>query len=204
MSRSSPPPRSPEPAPDSASPPEDPHKAAEGTIRTSLDRVIARAADGIAWLVFIAMAISVFEVIMRYVFNAPTSWAHESTVMLIAALFALGGPVALARDKHIRVRVIYDSVSPRVRHWLDLFNNTIVVLFCGGMSYAAWQLFYRASHSPTGVWQLERSGTSWNPPFPAMTKGLILFAVALMTVQAVLHLIQTLRARPARPDGEDR
>jgi TRAP-type C4-dicarboxylate transport system permease small subunit len=138
----------------------DPRKAAQGIIRTPLDRAIASAANGVAWLVFIAMAISVFEVIMRYVFHSPTSWVHESTVMLIAALFALGGPVALARDKHIRVRVIYDAVSPRVRRWLEVFNNTVVLVFCIGMTYAAWQLFFRSTHDPSGVISLERSGTS--------------------------------------------
>ena len=59
------------------------------------------------------------------------------------------------------------------------------------MSYAAWVMFWRASHSPLGAWQLERSGTSWNPPFPAMTKGVILFALAVMTLQALWHLYQT-------------
>jgi TRAP-type C4-dicarboxylate transport system permease small subunit len=187
-----------------STPEPDPHRAAEGVIRTGLDRVIAKAANGVAWLVFIAMAISVFEVIMRYVFHSPTSWVHESTVMLIAALFALGGPVAMARDKHIRVRVIYDAVSPRVRRWLDVFNNTVILAFCIGMTYAAWQLFFRATHDPSGVISLERSGTSWNPPFPAFTKGFILFAVALMAVQSALHLIQCLRARPDADESEGR
>jgi len=179
-------------------------RAGQGVIRTPLDRAIARAANGVAWLVFIAMAISVFEVIMRYVFHSPTSWVHESTVMLIAALFALGGPVALARDKHIRVRVIYDAVSPKVRRWLDVFNNTIILVFCIGMTYAAWQLFFRATHDPSGVISLERSGTSWNPPFPAMTKGFILLAVGLMAVQALLHLILSLRGRVDPPETEER
>ncbi|KAA5604669.1 TRAP transporter small permease [Roseospira marina] len=187
-----------------STPEPDPHKAAEGVIRTGLDRVIARAADGIAWLVFIAMAISVFEVVMRYAFHAPTSWVHETTVILIAALFALGGPVALARDKHIRVRVIYDAVPPRARRWLDVFNNGVILAFCVGMTYAAWQLFYRATHNPSGAISLEGSGTSWNPPFPAVAKGFILLAVGLMAVQAALHLIQSLRARPDADAAEDR
>ncbi|MQX35063.1 TRAP transporter small permease subunit [Roseospira navarrensis] len=181
----------------------DPRKAAQGIIRTPLDRAIAKAANGVAWLVFIAMTISVFEVVMRYVFHSPTSWVHESTVMLIAALFALGGPVALARDKHIRVRVIYDAVPPHVRRWLDVFNNAVILVFCIGMTYAAWQLFFRATHDPSGVISLERSGTSWNPPFPAFTKGFILFAVGLMAVQSALHLIQSLRGRVGARDGEE-
>jgi hypothetical protein len=42
--------------------------------------------------------------------------------------------------------------------------------------------------------QLERSGTSWNPPFPAWTKGIILIALAVMAVQSLLHLIESIRA----------
>jgi len=166
-------------------------------IRTRLDAWIARISNIVAWLVFIAMAISVFEVIMRYVFDSPTSWVHETTVMLIAVIFTLSGPVALARDKHIRVRLIYDWVSPRTRRWLDVFNNAVVLLFGIGFSYAAWTMTSNAFQNPMGEWQLERSGTSWNPPFPALTKFFILVAVTLMTVQALLHLIQTLRTPTA-------
>lgn len=199
-----PPPDGPAPMSSIAAPGTAP-SATQGIIRTPLDRAIARSANVVAWLVFLAMAISVFEVIMRYVFHSPTSWVHESTVMMIAALFALGGPVAMARDKHIRVRLIYDSVSPKVRRWLDVFNNTVILVFCIGMTYAAWQLFFRATHDPSGAISLERSGTSWNPPFPAFTKGFILLAVGLMAVQALLHLILSLRGRVDAPETtEDR
>lgn len=179
-------------------------RAGQGVIRTPLDRAIARAANGIAWLVFIAMAISVLEVISRYVFDSPTSWVHETTVFMIAIIFAIGGPAALARDKHIRVRLIYDAVSPKVRRWLDVFNGIITLGFAGGMTYAAYVLFWRASHSPLGAWQLERSGTSWNPPFPALTKGIILVALVIMTLQTILHIVHALRNEPdVDPRGVD-
>lgn len=167
--------------------------AARVQVVTRLDAAIDWCAKGISWLVFIAMGISVFEVISRYLFNSPTSWVHETTVFMIAVLFALGGPVALAHDKHIRVRLIYDWISPEKRRWLELFNNIVGLGFCAGMSYAAYVLFWRSAHSPLGDWQLERSGTSWNPPFPALTKGIIMVALLLMTAQVVLHIVHSLR-----------
>lgn len=175
--------------------------------RNALDRAISGAMSYAAWIVFFAMGISVFEVIMRYGLDSPTSWVHESVVFLVAISFALGGPAAMARNSHIRVRVLYDSAGPRLKCWLDRFNDAVALGFCLAMSYAAYVMFWRASHNPLGEWQLERSGTSWNPPFPAFTKGMILFALALMTVQATLHLIESLRARPeiaqAGNDAED-
>jgi len=131
---------------------------------------------------------------MRYAFDSPTSWVHESVVFLVSILFALGGPVTLAKNKHIRVRVLYDSVGPVIKLWLDRFNDLATFLFCIFMSYAAYTMFWNASHNPLGMIQLERSGTSWNPPFPAWTKGIILIALAVMAVQSLLHLIESIRA----------
>ncbi len=167
----------------------------EGHIRSALDAAIGEAGKVIAWLVLVGAMISVYEVCMRYLFNSPTSWVHETTVFLIAVIFALGGPVAMARDKHIRVRLIYDAVSVRARRWLDVVNSVITFLFLTGMTYAAWIMFYKSTHAPTGVIQLERSGTSWNPPFPAWIKTVILISVAVMLVQTVVHLIQALRGK---------
>ncbi len=175
----------------------------DGEIRTPLDAAIDWCGKGLAWLVFLAMAISVTEVISRYVFDSPTSWVHETTVFMIAIIFAIGGPVALARDKHIRVRIIYDTVSKATRKKLDLFNSVITFLFAIAMSYAAFVLFWRASHNPTGAWQLERSGTSWNPPFPALTKGIILFALAIMTVQSILHVFKAIQALRTNDTSEE-
>ncbi|HKJ94399.1 MAG TPA: TRAP transporter small permease subunit [Gammaproteobacteria bacterium] len=176
---------------------EDPRESFDDAVgaRTMLDRFINRGAKGVAWLVFVAMAISVYEVFMRYALNSPTSWVHETTVFLVAITFSAGGPVALARDRHIRVRLLYDASGPRLRHALDIFNDGVTLLFCLAMTYAAYVMFWRSSHGPMGAWHLERSGTSWNPPFPALTKGVILLAVGIMGLQAVLHLIQSIRGQ---------
>lgn len=176
----------------------------DGEIRTPLDAAINWCGRGVAWLVFIAMVISVLEVISRYVFDSPTSWVHETVVFMIAILFALGGPVAMAKDKHIRVRIIYDTISPRARRWCDLFNSIITLFFAAGMSYAAYVMFWRASHNPLGEWSLERSGTSWNPPFPALTKGIILIALAIMTLQTLLHLYKSIRDVASTPDKDNK
>ncbi|PLW75310.1 TRAP transporter small permease subunit [Cohaesibacter celericrescens] len=166
----------------------------DGELKTPLDAAIYWCGRGLAWLVFLAMLISVTEVISRYAFDSPTSWVHETTVFLIAIIFALGGPIAMAKDKHIRVRIIYDTVSPRVRVWLDVFNSFITLIFAFSMTYAAYVLFWRSAHNPMGDLQLERSGTSWNPPFPALTKGVILLALAIMAAQTILHVVKAVQA----------
>nr|MEC9419060.1 TRAP transporter small permease [Pseudomonadota bacterium] len=169
----------------------------QANLRTGLDRFIAGSAKLFAWAIFLAFAISVYEVIARYVFDSPTYWAHESTTFLIAAIFLIGGPVALARDKHIRVRMIYDSVSPRVRRWLDIVNSLIAMIFFAGLGYAGATMAWKATHRPNGDIHLEGTGTAWNPPTPALLKIIILFCVCLMFVQTLMHLIKAIRGDDA-------
>lgn len=168
-------------------------RRAEGVIRTPLDAVVARSGRVIGWLIFFAMVITVYEVVLRYGFNNPTYWVHETTVFLVATIFALGGPVVLAQDRHIRVRILYDMVPDRTRQWFDVVNAIITLVFCIGMTYAAYVLFTRSAFNPAGEFQLERSGTSWNPPFPSLTKGMIVIAVSLMCVQTIWHVVHALR-----------
>ncbi|MBC7283412.1 TRAP transporter small permease [Hoeflea sp.] len=174
-------------------------------IRSGLDRIVAGSAKFFAWAIFLAFLVTVFEVISRYVFDAPTYWAHESTTFLIAAIFLVGGPIALARDKHIRVRIFYDSVSPRRRRLLDIVNSLIALVFFAGLAYAAWIMSWKATHNPNGEIHLEGTGTSWNPPTPALLKIMVLLCVTVMFAQTVMHLVKAVRRDapgPADAAGE--
>ena len=170
-------------------------------IRSRLDGVVAGSTRFFAWAIFLAFLITVFEVISRYVFDAPTFWAHESTIFLIAAIFLVGGPIALARDKHIRVRMFYDAIPRRRRRWLDIVNSLFALVFFAGLAYAAWIMSWKATHTPGGEIHLEGTGTAWNPPTPALLKILVLLCVVVMFAQTVMHLIAAIRRDVTAPDG---
>jgi TRAP-type C4-dicarboxylate transport system permease small subunit len=173
-------------------------------IRTRLDRMIAGSSKIFAWAIFVAFVITVIEVVSRYLFNSPTFWAHESTTFLIAAIFLVGGPIALARDKHIRVRMFYDSASPKRRRILDIGNSLIALMFFAGLAFASWIMVGKSWFTPTGALHLEGTGTSWNPPTPALLKLLVLICVVTMFIQTLLHLVAAIRRNvtpPSDPAG---
>lgn len=177
----------------------------DAEIRTGLDRAITGSTKIFAWAIFVAFAITVIEVVSRYVFNSPTFWAHETTTFLIAAIFLIGGPIALARDKHIRVRIFYDAVSPKRRRILDIVNSGIALVFFAGLAFASWIMVSKSWFTPTGAFHLEGTGTSWNPPTPALLKMLVLICVVVMFVQTLLHLIAAIRrdvSAPSDTSGE--
>jgi TRAP-type C4-dicarboxylate transport system permease small subunit len=167
--------------------------------KTGLDRAVDRLGNWICYLFLIGAAISFYEVVMRYVFGAPTRWVHETTVLLVAVGFAYGGAYALARDSHIRIGLIYNWVSPKTRRYLDILNTVLMLLFLIGIGYAALGFVEKSLFAPGGGLRLEGSGTAWNPPFPPIVKSVLLLCIALMAVQTILHLI-----RAVRGEGEDR
>ncbi|MBR9765828.1 MAG: TRAP transporter small permease [Rhodobacteraceae bacterium] len=175
----------------------------ETEIRTGLDQAVSASTKVLAWAIFVAFLITVVEVVARYVFSSPTFWAHETTSFLIAAIFLIGGPVALARDKHIRVRMIYDSVSPARRRLLDIVNSVVALMFFAGLAFASWIMVEKSWFNPSGALHLEGTGTSWNPPTPALLKLLVLLCVGLMFVQTVFHLVAAIRRDTSATEGDN-
>jgi len=142
------------------------------------------------------MLISVYEVIARYVFDSPTAWVHETAIFLVAAIFALGGPYALAKNRHIQIRLLGDMLSPNKRYWLNLLNILLGIGFCISIGYASYVLAFNATHTPTGIWRLQTSGSAWNSPLPAFTKVIILISVVLMALQLILRFGHLINRKP--------
>lgn len=158
-----------------------------------LDKAITKISELFSLLFVITVIISFYEVASRYIFNSPTIWVHETASFIGGSLFVIGGAYALATDKHVRVVLIYDSVSQKTKHYLNIFHHLAGLLFSGLLIYAAWQTVQNSWLAPWGDIRLETSGSAWNPPFPALLKGIILLTVCLMFVQFVLHLINEIQ-----------
>jgi len=158
-----------------------------------LARVILALGRGASWLFVAAAAITVYEVLMRYVFNAPTSWAHVLTTALCATGFALGGAYCMVRNEHIRITSALDHFPPRLKlacEWLALLCG---VFYLAGLSYAALLQAWEA------VWHFE--GARWVPepvpgpphwPLPALVRvalaaGAVLFLLAVLRQLALLR-----------------
>ncbi len=158
-----------------------------------LDKIVDKVSQALSLFFVFTVIISFYEVISRYLFNAPTIWVHETASFIGGSLFVIGGAYAIATDKHVRVVLIYDSVSQKTRHYLNIFHHLAGLLFSGLLIYAAYQMVMSSWLTPWGDIHLETSGTAWNPPFPALLKGLIFITVCLMFVQFTLHLINEIQ-----------
>lgn len=160
---------------------------------TWLDRAIVWLGKKLSLIFAIVAIIGCYEVVRRYVFNAPTFWVHETATFLGASLFIFGGLYAFATDKHVRVVLIYDHLSERGQRALRIVHHLFGLGFCAMMLYASSIMAKKAVLTPWGAFRLETSGSAWNPPFPALLKVMVLLAIVVLTLQYLLHLLRDLR-----------
>ncbi len=153
-----------------------------------LDIWVVKTGNIIGWLYFVAVGISVFEVILRYGFNRPTAWAHETTLMLVGVGMLWGGSYCMAEDRHIRVTVVRDAMGPRLQRAMDVVVGVLTLFFCAGLAWAGYILAQKALFDPTGMFRLQRSGSAFNSPGPAIVKVVLFVVVILMTLQAIQQL----------------
>lgn len=145
--------------------------------------------------ILISAAILFVEVILRYVFNNPTTWAHETVVFLNACAFIFGGLYAAALDKHIRVVLFYDRLRHGLRRGFDVVISLVCMISCAFFAWAAWQSVKRAVWTPQGTFRLETSGSAWNPPYPGLLK-VFLFAILLaLAVQFIVLAVNYARSK---------
>jgi TRAP-type mannitol/chloroaromatic compound transport system permease small subunit len=123
------------------------------------DRLSAWFGKAFAWLIMV-MAIGVgYEVLVRYGFNSPTSWAFDLSYMTYGTLFMMGGAYTLSRGGHVRGDFVYRLWKPRTQARVELvlyflfFFPGILALIIAGWKYAerSWRYLEVSVNSPAGI-----------------------------------------------------
>lgn len=156
-----------------------------------IDRLNRLLGERLCYLYLAAVAITAYEVVMRYLLNAPTSWGFELTILLCAICYLVSGGYVTAQRKHIAITALYDLMPARVRWWLDLLAMLTGILAMGLLVWAAWRPAVQA------VRIVERTGSAWNSPSPAIIKPLIAIGAGLIVLQLVAQLWRHLTGRPS-------
>jgi TRAP-type C4-dicarboxylate transport system permease small subunit len=162
-----------------------------------IDRLNRLLGERLCYLYLAAVVITAYEVVMRYLFDAPTIWAFELTILLCAICYLLSGGFVTAQHKHIAITSIYDLMPARIRWWLDLLAMLTGILAMGLLVWAAWRPAVLA------VTIVERTGSAWNSPSPAIIKPLIAIGALLIVLQLLVQLYRHLTGQAVPPPAEN-
>ena len=145
-------------------------------------------------LLFILLIFNVFyDVIMRYLFNDVSIGMQELEWHLYASIFMLSIPYALFKEGHVRVDIIYDSLSVRKQAWINIIGTLIFLLpFC--FLITKYGINYTIESYSLG----EGSGDPGGLPYRWIIKSVIpfsFFAIAISGLGLILKSINILRSQ---------
>lgn len=141
------------------------------------DQFVVWIGRAFAWGIFILTAAVMYEVIMRYFFNAPTLWAFDFTIQMYGAVFMMGGASAISTKTHVRADMYYNRLSEKRQAILDL------VLFIFFYAPGVFALTYAGYFYAKKAWIVHE--TSWNSPAQIQ----IYFSKSLIPIAGLLLLI---------------
>ena len=145
---------------------------------------VEKVASTIAAAFMFAIMIIVFsDVIMRYAFNKPFSWAYDLiSIYLMAGIFFLVLSEAYASHAHVSVDILQQKFSPAM---IRVSEIATCIVGIGVFSLIAYLGFLRAVDSFKSA-DVMAGAIPW-PMWPSI--GLVPFGAGLITVRLALHLV---------------
>jgi TRAP-type mannitol/chloroaromatic compound transport system permease small subunit len=150
-----------------------------------IDSLSTWVGKAFAWLILVLTFGVSYEVFVRYVLRAPTTWAFDISYITYGAMFLMAGAYTLGRNGHVRADVVYRLWRPRTQATMDLalyiifFLPAVLAFIYSGWNYAAMSIRFRevSIFSPAGV-----------PVFPLKT--LVPVTGVLLLLQGIAEIIR--------------
>jgi len=153
-----------------------------------IDSLVEVVGQTSSYLILPLIGMIGYEVVMRYAFNAPTTWAFELSTFVYGVHFILGLSYAHKHNSHVAIDVFEAKLPQKPRAVLRIVTNLafflpiIGILAYGTVVYAATSWGYR-----------ELSWSSWQPKIYPY-KALMALGFVLFLLQGIAKLIDDIRS----------
>lgn len=143
---------------------------------------ISRSVSNAVSLLFVPLTlIATYEVVMRYAFNSPTTWAWDVNVQLFLLIVVMGSANLFLVGGHVSMDIISDSVfTGRVKQIVSVCLTGLLIFVVGVLVWQAGEFAWRS------FLLRERTSTLLHAPiFPlkiAMFCGLTLLWAQVISV----------------------
>lgn len=175
---------------------EDPALHAPGNVFTrGLDWITENSGIFVSLWTVNAVCVYFYEVISRYVFDAPTIWAHQASYLMFGMQYLLAGGFALLHGDHVRVDVVYIKLPRRAQIGMDIFTSTFFFIFAVALAGTCLRFFLDS------VDMREVTEETWQVQFYPV-KGAMVLGAILLTLAGVSKLIKDIQMFVRSAGGE--
>jgi len=152
-----------------------------------IDQISKTVGHAFAWCIVILTLGTCYEVFVRYLLNAPTSWAFDFSYLMYGAVFYMAGAYTLSRGGHVRADMFYRLWRPRTQAVVELvlyviffFPGILALVYSGWLyGYDSARIFEVSVNSPAGI-----------PIWPL--KMMIPFGAGLIALQGFAEMLRCL------------
>lgn len=152
-----------------------------------IDSISENTGMAVRWACLVLVLVLCYEVTVRYVFNAPTSWASDTSSMMGGTIAAMGWAYTHRHGGHVRVDVFYSHLSPRGQAILDItFSLLFFFPLLFALAYVAWDRMWVA-------WEMGEvmARSNFYPPMGPI-RTVVVLGLSLFALQGVAQFIRDL------------
>lgn len=126
-------------------------------------------------LLVVITAVTVMQVVLRFVLNRPTSWSEELALLLLIWFGMIAIGIAIRRHGHIAIMAVRDRLPPRLGHAVDVLAQLLTLGFSLVLFAKSFELI-----GLSGAQRLPATGISraWLY-YPVLVGGLLMSINAL-------------------------
>jgi len=150
-----------------------------------IDSMNQWASNGVSLLFLPMTLIATYEVVMRYAFNSPTTWAWDVNVQLFCLVVVFGAGNTLLQRGHVIMDVIIAFFSEKTRLRINLLVYIIFIVAIGIV----------VSQTAMFAWRSmlihERASTLLAPPVYPIKTGMFL-GVTLLWLEGISLFLKDL------------
>ncbi len=153
----------------------------------AIDLFIEKQGEITSFFVYPLVFIVIYEVIMRYVFNAPTVWGFEATTFAYGIHYMFGLSYTENQGGHVKVDILTNKLSPKGQAIMGIITYFLVFI-------PVYSLMAIASikYATTSTLEHELNSTSWAPPVWPI-KIIMAFCFLFLFVQGLSTLLKHIR-----------
>jgi TRAP-type mannitol/chloroaromatic compound transport system permease small subunit len=165
-----------------------------------IEAVLDRITEAFSWAWLALISVIVVAVVLRYAFGIGLIELEELQWHLYAFGFLMGLVACTTRDRHVRVDVLRERMSPRTRNWVDLYG--ILLLQLPFIALVLWSALPFVADSFTVG---ERSASAGGLPFRWILKSVLPLSFAFLLLATLAQLVHVWgRLFDDRVSGESR
>lgn len=155
-------------------------------ITKAIDTFNTKQGDLTSLLILPLCIVVIYEVVMRYAFNAPTIWGFEATTFLYGMHFMFGYSYTEVLEGNVKVDIFTSRMPEKTRAILNIITHCVFFL-----PVVSCLTYYVFQYALTSTMQHELNSTSWAPPIWPF-KLIMAFCFFLLLMQGVSNVLKSI------------